>query len=115
MRYFFLSLAVSGFLFSIVFLIIWVILAILKKNRTFASVGIKVNLILFIVGFSLAIGIGFAIVFWGLIALIWHLLHKNKKKIAESDQASSTSSKPKLTFFTKPSIPELKIGAVLLK
>ena len=89
----FMGFGVSGIILAIIFLIIWVVQFIMKKDKTVSITGLKFSVILFLVGLLLSVGIGFTIVLALIVGILYFILKKKK---------DSNVQKPKHTFWNIP-------------
>ncbi len=91
----FMGFGVSGMMLAVVFLIVWVIQSIMKKDKTVSITGLKFSVILFLAGLLLSMGIGFTIVLALIVGILYFTL---KKKKASDDSVQN----PKRTFWNIP-------------
>ena len=91
----FMGFGVSGMMLAVVFLIVWVIQSIMKKDKTVSITGLKFSVILFLAGLLLSVGIGFTIVLALIVGILYFTL---KKKKASDDSVQN----PKRTFWNIP-------------
>ena len=91
----FMGFGVSGMMLAVVFLIVWVIQSIMKKDKTVSITGLKFSVILFLAGLLLSMGIGFTIVLALIVGILYFTL---KKKKASDDFVQN----PKRTFWNIP-------------
>ncbi len=91
----FMGFGVSGMILAVVFLIVWVIQSIMKKDKTVSITGLKFSVILFLAGLLLSMGIGFTIVLALIVGILYFTL---KKKKASDDSVQN----PKRTFWNIP-------------
>ena len=101
----FMGFGVSGMMLAVVFLIVWVIQSIMKKDKTVSITGLKFSVILFLAGLFLSVGIGFTVTFALLVGVIYFVFKRNKKP-------QDSSEKPKRTFWNIPFRSEPKAVAI---
>lgn len=101
----FMGFGVSGMMLAVVFLIVWVIQSIMKKDKTVSITGLKFSVILFLAGLFLSVGIGFTVTFALLVGVIYFVFKRNKK-------TQDSSEKPKRTFWNIPFRSEPKAVAI---
>lgn len=89
----FMGFGVSGMMLAVVFLIVWVIQSIMKKDKTVSITGLKFSVILFLAGLLLSVGIGFTIVLALIVGSLYFILKKKK---------DSNVQKNKHTFWNIP-------------
>lgn len=89
----FMGFGVSGMMLAVVFLIVWVIQSIMKKDKTISITGLKFSVILFLAGLLLSVGIGFTIVLALIVGSLYFILKKKK---------DSNVQKNKHTFWNIP-------------
>ena len=88
-----MGFGVSGMMLAVVFLIVWVIQFIMKKDKTVSITGLKFSVILFLAGLLLSVGIGFTIVLALIVGILYFILKKKK---------DSNAPKNKHTFWNIP-------------
>ena len=89
----FMGFGVSGMMLAVVFLIVWVIQSIMKKDKTVSITGLKFSVILFLAGLLLSMGIGFTIVLALIVGILYFTL--KKKKASDDSVHIPFRSKPK--------------------
>ena len=88
-----MGFGVSGMMLAAIFLIVWVVQSIMKKDKTVSITGLKFSVILFLAGLLLSVGIVFTIVLALIVGILYFILKKKK---------DSNVQKNKHTFWNIP-------------
>ena len=88
-----MGFGVSGMMLAAIFLIVWVVQFIMKKDKTVSITGLKFSVILFLAGLLLSVGIVFTIVLALIVGILYFILKKKK---------DSNVQKNKHTFWNIP-------------
>ena len=88
-----MGFGVSGMMLAAIFLIVWVVQSIMKKDKTVSITGLKFSVILFLAGLLLSVGIVFTIVLALIVGILYFILKKKK---------DSNAQKNKHTFWNIP-------------
>ena len=76
-----MGFGVSGMMLAAIFLIVWVVQSIMKKDKTVSITGLKFSVILFLAGLLLSVGIVFTIVLALIVGILYFIL---KKKVVSN-------------------------------